>query len=73
MRFGCGDPGRRDRIVGVLQAQGIEVRRSTVEDLGEIYLVRSGPGVAGARRTIVDVLDRQAPGWERDVEIYWPE
>jgi hypothetical protein len=73
MRFGCDDPGRRDRIVGVLQAQGIEVRRSTVEDLGEIYLVRSGPGVAGARRTIVDVLDRQAPGWERDVEIYWPE
>jgi hypothetical protein len=73
MRFGCGDPVRRDRIVGVLQAQGIEVRRSTVEDLGEIYLVRSGPGVAGARRTIVDVLDRQAPGWERDVEIYWPE
>jgi hypothetical protein len=73
MRFAGCDPGRRDRIVGVLQAEGIEVRRTTVADLGEIYLVRSGPGVAGARENIIDVLDRQAPGWERDVEFYWPE
>jgi hypothetical protein len=72
MRFGGGDPRRRDRVVGVLRAQGIEVRRTTVEDLGEIYLVRAGPGVAGAREAIVDVLDSHAPGWERDVEFFWP-
>jgi hypothetical protein len=73
MRFQGADPGRRDRIVSVLQGGGIEVRRSTVEEIGELYLVRSGPGVAGARETIVDVLEREAPGWQRDVEFYWPE
>jgi hypothetical protein len=74
MRFARGDLRRRDRIVSLLRAQGIDVRRTTVEDVGgQIYLVRSGAGVASARETIVELLDTQAPGWESDVVFYWPE
>jgi hypothetical protein len=72
MRFASADPARRRLILSALQERGISVHRSDVEDLGELYLVRSGPGITGAREAITCVLNRRAPGWESDVEFFWP-
>src|SRR4051812_29535902 len=48
IRFASADPGRRDRIVGILRDNGIDVRRSDVKGLGvgELYLLRANTGLA---------------------------
>jgi hypothetical protein len=56
----------------VLQSHGYDVRRSDVEGLGELYLLRANAGLA-ARGPITDALHRHVPGWEADVDFYWPE
>ena len=72
IRFGRVDTGRRERIVSVLQSHGYEVRRSDVEGLGELYLLRANAGL-GARGHITEALHRHVPGWEADADFYWPE
>jgi hypothetical protein len=72
IRFAGADPGRRDRIVQVLQDHGIDVRRGAVEGLGELYLLRANAGLA-ARGAITDLLERHVPGWQAAVEFYWPD
>jgi hypothetical protein len=72
IRFGHADTGRRERIVSVLQSHGYDVRRSDVEGLGELYLLRANAGLA-ARGHITEALHRHVPGWEADVDFYWPE
>jgi hypothetical protein len=74
IRFASADPGRRDRIVGILRDNGIDVRRSDVQGLavGELYLLRANAGLA-ARDTITDLLERHVPGWQAEAEFYWPE
>jgi len=74
IRFASADPGRRDRIVGTLRANGIDVRRSDVQGLGpgELYLLRAPAGLA-ARGVITDLLERHVPGWQAEAEFYWPE
>ena len=72
IRFGRTDEVRRERIVSVLKSHGYDVRRSDVEGLGELYLLRANAGLA-ARGHITDVLHRHAPGWEQDVDFHWPD
>lgn len=72
IRFARADAVRRERIVSVLQSHGYDVRRSDVEGLGELYLLRANAGLA-ARGPITDALHRHVPGWEADVDFYWPE
>jgi hypothetical protein len=72
IRFAGADTVRRERIVSVLQSHGYDVRRSDVEGLGELYLLRAKAGLA-ARGQITDALHRHVPGWEADVDFYWPE
>ena len=74
IRFASADPGRRDRIVGILRDNGIDVRRSDVQGLGvgELYLLRANAGPA-ARGMITDLLERHVPGWQTEAEFYWPE
>jgi hypothetical protein len=72
IRFAGSDPGRRDRIVQLLQEHGHEVRRGDVEGLGELYLLRANAGLA-ERQTITDLLERHVPGWRTAAEFYWPE
>jgi hypothetical protein len=72
IRFADADPRRRDHIVQVLQDHGLDVRRSDVDGLGELYLLRASPDHA-ARGEITDLLERRAPGWQSTVEFYWPE
>jgi hypothetical protein len=72
IRFARTDVVRRERIVSVLQNHGYEVRRSDVEGLGELYLLRANAGLS-ARGHITDALHRHVPGWEEDVDFYWPE
>jgi hypothetical protein len=74
IRFASADPGRRDRIVGILRDNGIDVRRSDVKGLGvgELYLLRANTGLA-ARGTITDLLERHVPGWQAEAKFYWPE
>jgi hypothetical protein len=72
IRFAEADPGRRDRIVRVLQEHGIDVRRGAVEGLGGLYLLRANAGSA-TRATITDLLERHVPGWQAAVEFYWPD
>jgi hypothetical protein len=85
IRFASADPGRRDRIVGTLRANGIDVRRSDVQGLGpgELYLLRAHAGPTAprprsarglaARGMITDLLERHVPGWQAEAEFYWPE
>lgn len=74
IRFASADPERRDRIVGTLRDNGIDVRRSDVQGLGpgELYLLRANAGLA-ARGVITDLLERHVPGWRAEAEFYWPE
>jgi hypothetical protein len=72
IRFAGSDPGRRDRIVQLLQHHGHEVRRGDVEGLGELYLLRTNAGLA-ERRAITELLERHVPGWQAAAEFYWPE
>ena len=72
IRFPGTDVARRERIVRVLEEHGYVLRRSEVSGLGELYLLRAGAGLA-ARGHITDTLGRHVPGWEADVEFYWPE
>ena len=72
IRFAGSDPGRRERIVQVLQDHGHDVRRGDVQGLGELYLLRANAGLA-ARRTITDLLERHVPGWQAAAEFYWPD
>lgn len=72
IRFAGSDPGRRDRIVQVLQDHGHDVRRGDVEGFGELYLLRANAGLA-ARGTITDLLERHVPGWQAAAEFYWPD
>ena len=72
IRFASADPGRRDRVVRVLQEHGLEVRRSVVDGLGELYLMRANADGA-ARGAIAELLERHVPGWEAAVEFYWPD
>jgi hypothetical protein len=74
IRFASADPGRRDRIVGILRDNGIDVRRTDVRGLGagELYLLRANAGLA-ARGVITDLLERHVPGWQAEAEFYWPE
>jgi hypothetical protein len=74
IRFAGSDPGRRERIVQVLQDHGHDVRRGDVAaaELGELYLLRATPGLA-ERRTITDLLERHVPGWQAAAEFYWPD
>ena len=72
IRFAGSDPGRRERIVQVLQEHGHDVRRGDVQGLGELYLLRANAGLA-ARRTITDLLERHVPGWQAAAEFYWPD
>jgi hypothetical protein len=72
IRFAGSDPGRRERIVQVLQEHGLEVRRGDVQGLGELYLMRANAGLA-ARRSITELLERHVPGWQAAAEFYWPE
>ena len=72
IRFAGSDPGRRERIVQVLQDNGHDVRRGDVQGLGELYLLRANAGLA-ARRTITDLLEHHVPGWQAAAEFYWPD
>jgi hypothetical protein len=72
IRFASADPGRKDRIVTVLKDHGIDVRRTAVDGLGDLYLLRANAGLA-ARRTIIDLLEDNVPGWQAAVQFYWPE
>jgi hypothetical protein len=72
IRFAGADPARRDRIVRVLQDHGIDVRRTAVEGLSDLYLLRANTGPA-ARGAITDLLERHVPGWQSSVQFYWPE
>jgi hypothetical protein len=72
IRFAGADPGRRDRIVRVLQEHGIDVRRTDVAGLGDLYLLRAHAGLA-ARGMITELLERHVPGWQSAVEFYWPD
>jgi hypothetical protein len=72
IRFAGANTVRREQIVSVLQSHGYDVRRSDVEGLGELYLLRANAGLA-ARGDITDTLHRHVPGWEADVDFYWPE
>ena len=72
IRFAGSDPGRRERIVQVLQDNGHDVRRGDVQGLGELYLLRANAGLA-ERRTITDLLERHVPGWQAAAEFYWPD
>ena len=72
IRFASVEPGRKDQIVQVLLDHGIDVRRSEVEGIGELYLLRANAGLA-ARGTIVDLLEREVPGWQDEAVFYWPE
>jgi hypothetical protein len=72
IRFAGTDDVRRKRIVSVLQSHGYDVRRSDVEGLGELYLLRANAGLA-ARGHITDALHRHVPGWEQEVDFYWPD
>jgi hypothetical protein len=72
IRFAEADPGRRDRIVRVLQDHGMNIRRGAVEGLGELYLLRADADRA-TRGTIIDLLERHVPGWQAAIEFYWPD
>jgi hypothetical protein len=72
IRFASADPARRDRIVRVLQDHGLDVRRTDVDGLGELYLLRADAGL-GARGMITDLLERHVPGWQAAAEFYWPD
>ena len=72
IRFAGSDPGRRDRIVQLLQEHGHDVRRGDVEGLGELYLLRADAGLA-ERQTITELLERHVPGWQAAAEFYWSE
>jgi hypothetical protein len=72
IRFAGSDPGRRDRIVSLLQEHGHDVRRGDVEGLGELYLLRANAGLAD-RGAITDLLERHVPGWQEAAEFYWPD
>jgi hypothetical protein len=72
IRFARGDAERRDQIVNLLQEHGYEMRRTDVEGLGDLYLLRANAGL-DARGHITDTLHRHVPGWEADVDFYWPE
>ena len=72
IRFAGSDPGRRDRIVQLLQEHGHDVRRGDVRGLGELYLLRANAGLA-ERQTITELLERHVPGWQAAAEFYWPE
>jgi len=72
IRFAGADPRRRDHIVRVLQDHGLDVRRSEVDGLGDLYLLRAQP-TRSARGEITDLLERRAPGWQSAAEFYWPE
>jgi hypothetical protein len=72
IRFAGADPGRRDRIVGVLKEHGIDVRRGAVDGLDDLYLLRANAGPA-ARGAITDLLERTVPGWESVVSFSWPD
>jgi hypothetical protein len=69
------DPGgRRARgIVATLQAHGMTVRAGPTADVSELWIA-DGEGTLGAiRRRLVQILDRDAPGWQHDVALYWPD
>jgi len=72
IRFASADPERKDQIVRVLQEHGIDVRRSQVEGIGELYLLRANAGLA-SRGTIMDLLEREVPGWQAEAKFYWPD
>jgi len=72
IRFASADPERKDSIVRVLKDHGIDVRRTSVDGLGDLYLLRANAGLA-ARRTIIDLLEDNVPGWQAAVRFYWPE
>jgi hypothetical protein len=72
IRFAGSDPGRRDRIVQLLQDHGHDVRRGDVEGLGELYLLRANAGLA-ERQGITELLERHVPGWQATAEFYWPD
>ena len=54
------------------RATADDVIRSDVEGLGELYLLRANAGLA-ARGDITAMLQEHVPGWEDDVDFYWPE
>jgi hypothetical protein len=72
IRFASVDPGLRDRIVRVLKDHGVDVRRTDVDGLGDLYLLRANAGLA-ARGMITDLLEDHVPGWQAAVQFYWPE
>ena len=72
IRFASADPGRKDSIVRVLKDHGIDVRRTAVDGRSDLYLLRANTGLA-ARRTIIDLLEDNVPGWQAAVQFYWPE
>jgi hypothetical protein len=72
LRFASTEPALRDRIVGLLRDAGLDVRRSTVEGFGEIYLMRAGLPIEPVRESVTDLLEHNVPGWQDDVESYWP-
>jgi hypothetical protein len=72
IRFARTDDVRRDRIVDALQRHGYDVIRSDVEGLGELYLLRANAGLS-ARGDISAMLTEHVPGWEDDVDFYWPD
>jgi hypothetical protein len=72
IRFASADPGRRDHIVRVLQDHGIDVRRTAVDGLEDLYLLRANAGLA-ARGMITDLLEDNVPGWQTAVQFYWPD
>ena len=60
-------------------AAGAQTRAGTtrlvaqaLSGLGDLYLLRANAGLA-ARRTIVDLLEDNVPGWQAAVQFYWPE
>jgi hypothetical protein len=71
MRFRTGDSARREAILRALRAEGARVTPGPVDGVCEVYLDTEDP-LATARRTVVGVLDRSVPEWERDVTIFCP-
>jgi hypothetical protein len=56
----------------VLKDHGLDVRRTHVEGLDDLYLLRANAGLA-ARGMITDLLEDNVPGWQTSVQFYWPE
>jgi hypothetical protein len=48
------------------------VRRTDVDGLGDLYLLRASAGLA-VRGTITELLEDNVPGWQAAVQFYWPD